>query len=644
MSTVAWLIPTLPAVAAVVGLLVGRRLPGGPALLAVGTTAATTVLSIVLAAQVLPHPSRTVGASTLLTPTGGVRIAVGAGVDGLAALVAVMVCVVALLVQVYSTAYLRGDARYSSYAALVSLFTAAMLLVVVSVDLLELLVGWEVMGVCSYFLIGHYREQPAAGAAAIKAFLTTRVGDVGFLFGIFTLGMAAHSFAIGDVLAARYSHTTVTVGTLLLVCGVVGKSAQFPLHTWLPDAMAGPTPISALIHAATMVAAGVYVVARLYPVFLQAPATLDVLGVIAAITMVLGALVALVTDDLKKVLAWSTVSQLAYMTGALAVGGYAAGVFHLLTHAGFKALLFLGAGSVLTAVGTNLMSEMGGLRRALPVTFATTTVGLAALIGLPPFSGFFSKDTVLAAALHSVSARDVNDVDVSRWVAELVLAAGLVTVLLTAAYATRLWLRTFFGRQRRAADPHESPLAMTAPLVLLATVTLLLGSIGASARHGLASWVGSGRQGPRFAWFAYAPLGTVIRARGSGLGLDAPLAAGTTLLALVGILGVVLVWRRAPDADPVRVLGRLAVPLRRGFYLDDLYALVFVRPVRGVLARAAVAVDDGVLDRTVNASGSATRLLGSGLRRLQSGNVQAYATGMFIGILLLAAGVLAVAR
>jgi len=641
-TTTVWLLPALPALAAVIGLLLGRRLPGGPAGVAILATAAATVASVVLAAQVLPQPADVLEASTLLSPTGGVRIAVGTRVDGLAALVTVMVCVVALLVQVYSTAYLRDDARYSSYAALVSLFTAAMLLVVLSADLLELLVGWEVMGVCSYFLIGHYWEQPTASAAAIKAFVTTRVGDVGFLFGIFTLGMAAHSFRVSDVLAARYSPTTVTVGTLLLVCGVVGKSAQFPLHTWLPDAMAGPTPISALIHAATMVAAGVYVVARLYLVFLQAPATLDVLGVIAAITMLLGALVALVTDDLKKVLAWSTVSQLAYMTGALAVGGYAAGVFHLLTHAGFKALLFLGAGSVLTAVGTNLMSEMGGLRRALPLTFATTTIGLAALVGLPPFSGFFSKDAVLGAALHGLR----DETHAARpAVAGLVLVAGLLTVLLTAAYVTRLWLRTFFGRQRSTAEPHESPLAMTAPLVLLATVTLLLGFIGASARHGLASWVGTGRIGSRFAFFAgNLPLGTRVRELGAGLGLDVPLAAGTTVLALVGIVSVVLVWRRAPAQDPARLLGHLAVPLRRGFYLDDLYAAAFVRPIRGVLARGAVALDTGVLDRTVNTSGSATRRLGSGLRRLQNGNVQAYATGMFIGILLLAAGVLAVAR
>ncbi|GAC1326109.1 MAG: NADH-quinone oxidoreductase subunit L [Mycobacteriales bacterium] len=616
--TVSWLVPALPAVAALAGLLLGRRRPGLPAVIGIVGTGAATVMSVVLAAQVLPHPARVVGSSTALTPTGGVRIVVGTRVDGLAALVTVMVCVVALLVQVYSTAYLRGDARYSSYAALVSLFTAAMLLVVLSADLLELLVGWEVMGVCSYFLIGHYWEQPSASAAAIKAFLTTRVGDVGFLFGIFTLGMAARSFAIGDVLAARYSHTTVTVGTLLLVCGVVGKSAQFPLHTWLPDAMAGPTPISALIHAATMVAAGVYVVARLYPVFLQAPGTLDVLGVIAAITMVLGALVALVTDDLKKVLAWSTVSQLAYMTGALAVGGYAAGVFHLLTHAGFKALLFLGAGSVLTAVGTNLMSEMGGLRRALPVTFAATTIGLAALIGLPPFSGFFSKDAVLAAALRRASDEGLDGA--SPVVSAVVLAAGLVTVLLTACYVTRLWLRTFFGTPRRPAEPHESTLAMTVPLVVLAAASVVVGLLGVTERHGLASWLG-------------APLG-----------VDAPLALSTTGLALAGILGVVLVWRRAPAQDPARLLGRLAVPLRRGFYLDDLYAVAFVRPVRGVLARSAVALDTGVIDRTVNTSGSATQQLGSGLRRLQSGNVQAYATGMFIGILLLAAGVLAVAR
>lgn len=362
--------------------------------------------ALALAVALLATLDRPVEASTTWVDLGGLRVTLGVRLDGAAALVAVAVGAVALAVQVYSIGYLkRGphddvdvDHRYPPYAAQISLFTAAMLLVVVAGDLLLLLVGWEVMGICSYLLIAHDRRLPEAPAAAMKAFLVTRVGDVGFLLGIALLGVSAGSFRIADVLAHDHSTGTLTAACLLLLAGVAGKSAQFPLHTWLPDAMAGPTPISALIHAATMVAAGVYAVTRLYPLFEAAPVALTVLGVLASITLLLGALAATAQDDIKRVLAWSTVSQIGYMTGALAVGAPGAALFHLLTHAAFKALLFLAAGAVIHAVGTTLMSRMGGLRRGMPVTFWCTVVGLGALAGLPPLAGFWSKDGVLAAA------------------------------------------------------------------------------------------------------------------------------------------------------------------------------------------------------------------------------------------------------
>ena len=385
-----------------------RRLPAnGPALVAVLPIAVSAVLTAVIAATQWQDPGVRTGTLTLVR-TGGVPFGVGLDVDGLSAVVALMVCCVALAVQIYSVAYMRDDPRYSSYAAFVSLFTAAMLLVVLSGDLLVLYVGWEVMGVCSYFLIGHYWHDRATSRAAVKAFLVTRLGDVGFLFGIFVLGMGAHSFDIRTVLAhvPQMSHTTIVAGTLLLLCGVAGKSAQFPLHTWLPDAMAGPTPVSALIHAATMVAAGVYVVARLYPAFLFAPQSLAVLGVIAAISMLGAALAALAQDDLKRVLAYSTISQLAYMAGGLAVGTRDGALFHLLAHGAFKALLFLGAGCVIVAVGSNLLGAMGGLRTAMPVTFWSMTVGFAALAGFPFTSGFFSKDAILSQAWHTARHKD----------------------------------------------------------------------------------------------------------------------------------------------------------------------------------------------------------------------------------------------
>ena len=602
-ALIAALIPALPFLASVVGLFLGRRLPGGPAGPALIGTGAATALAVALL-LVTRSGSRTEHVSSL-TPIGGLDIAVGTRVDPLAAVTAVMVCVVALLVQLYSTGYLRGDPRYAGYAAEVSLFTAAMLTVVLAADLIVLLIGWEVMGLCSYLLIGHYREQPTASAAAIKAFLTTRIGDVGFLFGVFTLGMAAGSFRIADVLAAPLSSTTATVGTLLLTCGVVGKSAQFPLHTWLPDAMAGPTPISALIHAATMVAAGVYVIARLFPLFLASPATLDVLAALAAITMVLGALAALAQDDLKRVLAYSTVSQLAYMVGGLAVGGYSAGVFHLLTHAAFKALLFLCAGAVIVAVGTNLMSEMGGLRLRLPVTFACATVGLAALSGLPPFAGFFSKDAVLAAAHHH-----------GGFAGALVLGAGLLTVALTAAYGTRLWLRTFFGRPHFAAATDPPP-AMRIPLLVLAIPAAMLGFAGPA----LADYLG----GPGLEPQSVRPeLGTSIV---------------TTALAVLGVGAVVLIWRRNPSRDPVSLLA--AAPrraLERAFYLDELYDAALVRPLPRA-ARAVLRFDEVAVDGAVDGSGRATRRLGGGLRLLQNGNVQLYATGLITGVVALAVAV-----
>jgi NADH-quinone oxidoreductase subunit L len=388
--TALWLaaaLPAVPALAGLAGLLLPERSRRVPAGLGIGASGLVFLAALALAVRELREPAGSaLSGAAPLARFGSFTVSAAISVGAVAALVAVAVGAVAFAVQVYSTGYLAHDQRYAPYAAQVSLFTAAMMLVVVSDDLIVLLVGWEVMGLCSYLLIGHDRSLPEAPGAAVKAFLVTRAGDVGFLLGIAVLGTAAGSFRIPAVLSAHLGAGTLTLAGLLLLAGVAGKSAQFPLHTWLPDAMAGPTPISALIHAATMVAAGVYVVARLYPVF--TPATLTVLGVMASITMLLGALAALAQDDIKRVLAWSTVSQLGYMTGGLAVHGPDASLFHLLSHAAFKALLFLAAGAVIHAVGTNLMSGMGGLRRSMPVTFAVMTIGLGALAGIPPLAGF----------------------------------------------------------------------------------------------------------------------------------------------------------------------------------------------------------------------------------------------------------------
>ncbi|MEV7968704.1 NADH-quinone oxidoreductase subunit L [Sphaerisporangium sp. NPDC088356] len=641
MIGVAGAVVLLPFLAAVAGLLGTRRLWGGgppgsvePAVyrraawIAVLPTAISTGLAIWLLTYLattprqftsfVEHPVRTgtlpapVQGTLTVIDTGAIPITAGLRVDDLPALIAVLVTVVALAVQVYSIGYMRHEPRYPSFSAFISLFTSAMLLVVYAGDLLVLYVGWEIMGLCSYLLIGHWWEDRANSRAAVKAFLVTRVGDVGFLFGIFTLGVAAGSFRIDDVIAKvpAMSTGTLVTATMLLLLGVAGKSAQVPLHTWLPDAMAGPTPISALIHAATMVAAGIFVVALLYPAFLGAGPTLDLLAVLASAGMLGAALAALAQDDLKRVLAYSTISQLAYMAGALAAGSDQAAIFHLVTHGAFKALLFLCAGAVIHAVGSNLMSDMGGLRRSMTVTFPAMTIGFAALMGLPPASGFFSKDAVLAAVEHA-AAEGAPLTDAAAW---LLYGCALLTVAVTGAYATRAWLRTFFGQSRFESvalpepepgvahvwDGREAPASMLWPIGVLAVPALLLGFTGV----GLIDWSS---------------------------------AVISLLVALLGAGAVYAAWRADPAADPARLLGPLRVPCEQAFYVDSVYYRVFVVPVLW-LARLVARTDDTVVDGAVRGSGGVAVGVSGLLRRLQTGNAQLYLTGVLAGVLLIAVG------
>jgi len=605
--TLAFVAPAVvltPFAAAWVGMLGGSRIRSGPGGVAVAGTGASLLLAVAVVVMVAGDSSRIRETSVLLTPTGTIPITVGVRVDGLSASVALMVTVVALAVQIYSIGYLRGDARYSSYAAMVSLFTAAMVLVVLSGDLLVLYVGWEVMGLCSYFLIGHHWEDPGNSAAAVKAFLMTRVGDVAFLFGIFVLGIAADSFRITDVLAAVPSMSSgeLHAGTLLLTVGVVAKSAQFPLHSWLPDAMAGPTPISALIHAATMVAAGVYVVARLHSLFLAAPFTLNLLGVLAAISMLGAALAAFAADDLKRVLAYSTISQLGFMFAGLAVGSRTASVAHLFSHAAFKALLFLCAGAVIHTIGSNLMQDMGGLRRVMPISFITMTIGFAALVGLPPTSGFISKDAIVAATLH---ATERHGSPVGIVTAVFVLACALLTVAVTAGYATRAWLLTFFGPEPSKAAIREAPPVMYLPLLALAVPALLLGLAAVSVHE---------------------------------LRPEAASALISLVLIAVGAVTAYVGWQRSPARDPALALGPARTAFARAFYTDDLYERTLARMVTS-LADGVLGVDDKVIGRTVTRTGRGTRLLGGVLRLSENGNVQTYLTGVLAGVLVLAVGV-----
>ncbi|MGQ4423708.1 NADH-quinone oxidoreductase subunit L [Streptomyces violaceoruber] len=658
-TTLAVLVPLLPFLGAAAGLLLGRSAPGFARPLAVLPTLASLVLAALVAAR--QGGGRALDAVTELTPTGSVPVELALHIDGFAALVAVLVGTVATCVQIYSTGYLRDDPRYASYAALVSLFTSAMFLVVYSGDLMVLLVGWEVMGICSYFLVGHYWETPEARAASLKAFLVTKLGDVPFLIGLLALATEAGSFRITKILGAVASGSLdhPTLIALLLLAGVAGKSAQFPLHTWLPDAMAGPTPVSALIHAATMVAAGVYFVARLLPLFEASRAAMVVLAVMAAVTMVGSALAALAQDDIKRVLAYSTIGQLGYMTGALATGDRCAAVFHLLSHGAFKALLFLAAGVIIHAAGTNslaAMSRMRGLRDRVPDAYWTMTVALLALAAIPPFSGFFSKESVLGAAEHVVTGHTEHTPGAAGWT---VLVAGLITALLTAAYATRLWLLAFRGRGAEAPDHGRQPLVMNAVLWVLALPSLALGGL---AFRLLPDWFDGQDLTPTL---TTSVLGTGVALVGGIVTYAAwrhttALADRTPLGAVAthpeGDAGLVeaeaIAAHRAaygdlasaPDpSDPGRLLlGPVHRHAAAGFHLDAVYATLFVRPVQAGASLVRF-LDREVVDTYVRAAGALPRLLGAAVRRAQTGNVQTYVSALLAGTVVLAVAAVLVA-
>ncbi|MFR0359062.1 NADH-quinone oxidoreductase subunit 5 family protein [Streptomyces sediminimaris] len=658
-TTLAALVPLLPFLGAAAGLLLGRTAPGFVRPLAVLPSLAAFVLAVLVAVR--QGGDQAVDAHTELTPTGSVPIELALHIDGFAALVAVLVGVIASCVQIYSTGYLRDDPRYPSYAALVSLFTSAMLLVVYSGDLIVLLVGWEVMGICSYFLVGHYWETPEARAASIKAFLVTKLGDVPFLIGLFALATDTGSFRITKILGAvahgGLGHPTLVA--LLLLAGVAGKSAQFPLHTWLPDAMAGPTPVSALIHAATMVAAGVYFVSRLLPVFEASSAAMVVLAVMAAVTMLGSGIAALAQDDIKRVLAYSTIGQLGYMTGALAVGDRSAAVFHLLAHGAFKALLFLAAGVIIHAAGTNslaAMSRMKDLRERVPDAFWTMTVALLALAAIPPFSGFFSKESVLGAAEHVATGHTGHAPGAAGWIT---LLAGLVTAALTAAYATRLWLLAFRGRGAEAPDHGRQPLTMTVVLWVLALPSLAFG--GFTYRL-LPDWFDGRGLAPAL---TTSVLGTGVALVGGIVTYAAwrhstALAAGVPLGAVAahpegdaGLVEAEAIASHAPaygdvasapdPADPGRLLlGPLHRHAAVGFHLDAVYAALFVRPV---LAGASLVrfLDREVVETYVRGAGALPRLLGAAVRRAQTGNVQTYVSALLAGTVVLAVAAVLVA-
>jgi NADH-quinone oxidoreductase subunit L len=543
---------------------------------------------------------------------GPIGLNIGVLVDGLSGVMLVVVCAVSLLVQVYSIGYMRGEIGYGRYFAYMSLFSGSMLGLVISDNIVQTYIFWELVGICSYLLIGFWYRRPAAAAAAKKAFVVTRFGDLGFLTAVLLLSFHAQgAFGFRQlealVTGGILSSGVVTAAALLVFCGAVGKSAQFPLHIWLPDAMEGPTPVSALIHAATMVAAGVYLVARAYFLFAAAPAALFVVALIGALTLFLAATMGVAENDIKRVLAYSTISQLGYMMLALGVGGYTAAVFHLTTHAFFKALLFLTAGSVIHAMHVNDMWQMGGLGRRMPITAVTCLVGALALAGIFPLSGFWSKDEILASAWASQMAGH-----------QLFFALALATVFLTAFYMFRLWFVTFAGEPRtaEAAHAHESPLVMTVPLLVFAALAAVAGGLKTHV-----PWAGTG-------------FGEVVHFPGTSE------AASTLVMALstaASLAGIALAWAayRARLISSAAFNARLPAlhrVLKNAWYFNRGWELFATRVV---IAGSAVAawfdrhVVNGMVDGVAWLSGWAGRRL----RVAQTGQVQFYALIFLAGLL-----------
>ncbi|MCZ7662442.1 MAG: NADH-quinone oxidoreductase subunit L [Thermoleophilia bacterium] len=567
---------------------------------------------------------------TIWLQVGGLQVPFSLRADGLQAVMAVVVAAVAFLVHLFSVGYMHGDRDVVVYFAELSLFTGAMLLLVLADNFFLLYVAWELVGASSYLLISYYYERPAAASAGKKAFLTTRIGDVGLLVGLFAIvwqtGSLEYRAAFATVESPGFSGAWATVIPLLIFAGAVGKSAQFPLHVWLPDAMEGPTPVSALIHAATMVAAGVYLVARTFPIFAAAPAALDVVAYLGAFTALMAATIAVTQRDIKRVLAYSTISQLGFMMAALGAGAPAVGIFHLFTHAWFKALLFLAAGSVIHATGRQLVEELGGLARRMPVTAWAFVAGALALGGVPPFAGFWSKEEILArlADTHPV-----------------LLVALLLASFLTALYIFRLVFLVFFGPEpegaaKMAAAGHgtggepvrESGLVMTIPLGLLALGAVVAGFFGAG-------FLGQPLQG-------FLKLGeTGETTQGAPLWL-------TVLAIAVALGGVALAWglfgRRAPGADADAVLRARAPGTYRvvaeGYRLDAFYHAVLIGPYLVVSRFFARALDEAGIDWVPNALARLAPWLGGRFRRLQTGEVRDYLTAMIVGAVLVAAFVL----
>ena len=597
-----WVILFAPLLAAALITLFTRRSQGLSAALSIGAI----LVGFVCALQVFSA----LGGGQALSPTpiqwldvGPVHIQIGAVVDRLSVLMLLVVTGVGAAIQIYSLGYMKGDPGLSRYYACMSLFTFSMLGIVLADNFIQMFIFWELVGLSSYLLIGYWFERPSATAAGIKAFLVNRVGDFGFMLGILMLWALAGTFDFAQ-LQSRLPGLHLTAGTialigLLIFCGTLGKSAQFPLHVWLPDAMEGPTPVSALIHAATMVAAGVYMLSRVIWLLAPSPLALEVISFIGGFTALMAGLIAVAQNDIKRILAYSTLSQLGYMVMAVGLGGDLQAMFHLTTHAFFKALLFLTAGSVIVALHHEQdIWKMGGLRQKMPVTFAAFLIGTLALAGVWPLSGFYSKDEILMLALeHNVGL--------------FVLAA--FTALLTAFYMGRAFGVVFLGRPRdqHAFDhAHESPLVMTGPMLFLALLSVVGG------------------------WFSAVPhfLQPAEGAPEHNLGLQIGLLAIPALGFLVSGL---IYWRGNPSDAPLqRALGPLYGVVQNKFYLDEFYASL-VKYTQGVIAAVCDFTDRWIIQGlAVGGLSLGVGLAGRVVNLFQTGQVRTYALLFGVGVVL----------
>ncbi len=626
-----FLIPLLPLIAFVVLGLFGRKYFKTSSGL-IGTTAllASTVLSLYTAYQYFFVSGKVDGVYQKITAYNftwlefapNISIDMGAIIDPISVMMLVVVTFVSLMVHIFSLGYMKGEERFATYYAFLGLFTFSMLGLVLSSNIFQIYIFWELVGASSFLLIGYYFEKPSAVAASKKAFIVTRFADLGFLIGILVLGFYAETLDFG-LLIERLTNTqsayytaivggsfiglsALTWGLILVFIGGAGKSAMFPLHIWLPDAMEGPTPVSALIHAATMVVAGVFLVARLFPVFTMDPIAMDIVTWIGVSSALIAAIIACTQTDIKRVLAYSTMSQIGYMMFALGVAGgedqlgYTGSMFHLFTHAFFKSLLFLGAGAVIHYVHSNEMKDMGGLRKLMPITHLAFLVACLAIAGIPPFSGFFSKEEILLAAYHSNMA---------------VYGIALFTAALTAFYMFRLYFSIFWNKPANSHNAHhgEGPVSMKLPLVILTACA-----------------VGAG----------FIPFSEYVTANGIPFSgeLHLMFSIAPVTLAVVAILIAMYMYKSANER-PTKVaatFGGLYKAASRKFYIDELYLFVTKKVVFNLIGRPAAWFDKNIVDGTVNLLGSVTTTTSGIIKGIQSGKVQSYALYFFGGAVGLA--------